>query len=155
MMLRVAPWVMEEEKLALHFSLVGFLKFASITVSHIVSWLGRSWGKSAVGVKKMEADIVLLQFQSTEEAEEVLLCAKDNPSSPFLAIDRCMEVLEAPSHPQWVRMLGVPMHAWREGVFRLLGDCLGQTLEVDHATCSKEVIFPGRVRCCLGKSSSS
>lgn len=30
-----------------------------------------------------------------------------------------------------VKIFGVPLHPWREGVFRLLGDCLEQTLEVD------------------------
>lgn len=43
------------------------------------------------------------------------------------------------------------MHAWREGVFRLLGDCLGQTLEVEQATCSKEEISFERVKVLLGK----
>lgn len=66
---------------------MGFLKYAAIAVNDVKSWLGRSWGKLAARVKKMEANIVLLQFQSTEDAEKVPLCAKDNPLSPFLAID--------------------------------------------------------------------
>lgn len=98
-MVRVAPWVMEEKKRDLSFSLVGFLKSAGIAVNDVKLWLGRSWGKLAVEVKKMEADTVLLQFHSTEDVEEVLLCSKNNPSSPFLAIDRWMEVIRAPPHP--------------------------------------------------------
>lgn len=47
--------------------------------------------------------------------------------------------------------LRVPLQAWREGVFWLLGDCLGQTSEVDPKTCSKEIISHGKVKISLGR----
>lgn len=55
-----------------------------------------------------------------------------------------------PSRPRRVRFYGVPLHTWRE-VFRLLGDCLGSTLEVDQLTSSKEVLTHGRVKVLVGK----
>lgn len=35
---------------------------------------------------------------------------------------------------------------WREGVFKLLGDCVGQTLEVDHRTTQQEDLLFDRVK---------
>ncbi|KAJ8617765.1 hypothetical protein MRB53_013951 [Persea americana] len=60
-----------------------------------------------------------------------------------------MEVIRSPL--QWVRFYGVPAQARREGVFRLLGDCLGRTVEVDSKTVSKEELTFGRVKILSGK----
>lgn len=98
----------------------------------------------------MDKDAVFMQFQNSKETEEVMPCAKDKSSSSFFVVERLMEVLGPPPRPQWVKMSGVPMHAWGEGVF-LLGDYLGQTMEVDCRTISKEVISHGRVRVMLKK----
>ena len=49
----------------------------------------------------------------------------------------------------WLRFKGVPLYVWREGVFKLLGDCVGQTLEVDHRTIQQEDLFYGRVEVLL------
>lgn len=43
------------------------------------------------------------------------------------------------------------MHAWREEVFRLLGDCVGVSMEVDQWTISKEILTHGRVKVMLNK----
>lgn len=42
------------------------------------------------------------------------------------------------------------MHAWREEVFRLLGDCVGASKEVDQRTISKEIVTHGKERVLLG-----
>lgn len=76
-------------------------------------------------INKFDEDAVPLQLQSIKEVEEVLACAENKSESPFLTIERWMEEIGAPPRPQCVRMSGVPLHAWREGVFRLLGDYLG------------------------------
>lgn len=55
---------------------------------------------------------------------------------------------EAPGEV-WLRFKGVPLYVWREGVFKLLGDCVGQTLEVDHRTIQQEDLFYGRVKVLL------
>lgn len=39
-----------------------------------------------------------------------------------------------------------PLRVWREGVFKLLGDCVGQTLEVDHRTTQQEDLLFDRVK---------
>lgn len=73
---RVAPWV-EEEKRALRFSLVGFLKHRSEGIRAVESWLAYCWGKMPLRLKMLDDEAVLLQLLSEKEVEEVLLCAED------------------------------------------------------------------------------
>lgn len=78
---------------------------------------GELLGKMLVFGKKMATDVVLMQFVSNIEVNEAPECMRNQPSSPFLAIDKWMEVLGSPNKPRWLKISGVPMHAWREGVF--------------------------------------
>lgn len=43
-----------------------------------------------------------------------------------------MECPGYPPRPCWLKINGVPLHAWPEDVFNLLGGCLGRTVEVDE-----------------------
>lgn len=132
--------MVEERKRSLKVYLVGFLKPAYSGTREVESWLDRFWGKTVVGVKSMEVDTRLIELASDKEVAKVPACAKDFSSSPFLVLEIWMEVIGSPTHPQWVKFSGVPLQTKRVGIFRLLGDCLGQTLEIDRRTCSKEVI---------------
>lgn len=72
-----------------------------------------------------------MSFVSEEETEHSRVCAASNiTNSPFLAVEKWMEVLGRSPRPCWVRLRGVPLHLWRESIFRKLGDCLGCTLEI-------------------------
>lgn len=148
---RVASWVVEEEERLLNFSLVGFLKQGSGGVNVADLWLNRVWGKKPIRTKMMDRDTIIIQLSSAREVEEVLDCANILVHSPFVAIDRWMEVIGSPPSFRWVRLYGVPLQVWREGVFRLLGGCLGQTVEVDDNTMSKEVLSHRRVKIMAGK----
>lgn len=57
-----------------------------------------------------------------------------------------MEVFGRPPQAVWVRFTGVPIHVWREGVFELLNDCLGKSVEADPKTSKLEEIMFGRVK---------
>ena len=72
--------------------------------------------------------------------------------SPFSLLERWMEVLYTPPRPLWVTVQGLPLQAWHEGTFRLIGDCLGQTMEVDERTKKKEKLKAGRIEILLDKS---
>lgn len=147
----VPPWVVEEEEKVLHLCLVGFLKSSLGGIREVESWLTNTWGRKPIDIKLLETDTVLLQVSSNEEVEEVICCAKDSPSSPFIVIDRWMEVIGSPPPPRWIKFCGVPLHAWREGIFQHLGDVLGRTLEVDPHTTAKEVLTHGSIKVLLGK----
>lgn len=60
-----------------------------------------------------------------------------------------MEVLGPPLYPIWVTMKGVLLHAWHEDIFRMIGNCIGRTLEVDQRTISQEVLEEGRIKVVL------
>ncbi|XXG82326.1 hypothetical protein AAC387_Pa10g0301 [Persea americana] len=53
--------------------------------------------------------------------------------------------------PKWIHFHGVPLHAWNKGVFRLLGDFIGSTIEVDHCTSEKEISAYGRVKVLINR----
>lgn len=91
---------------------MGFLKSKSAGIRDVESLLDKVWGEVAVGIKMMVGDTALMQLQSIKEVGEVLACAYNISESPFKAINRWMEVIGSPSCPQWVRMSGVPPHAW-------------------------------------------
>lgn len=76
---------------------MGFLKAESSETKEVESWLGRFWGKMAVGVKSMDLNSMLIQLTSDAEVAEVLACATDSPSSPFTVLEKWMEVIGTPS----------------------------------------------------------
>lgn len=129
---------------------MGFLKPGTGWETRVEAWLQDVWCKMTVKTKLIDTDIVIMQFLS-DKVNEVLRCTK-TMSSSFVAVDRWMEVIRSAPRPCWVRFHGVPLHAWREEVFRLLGNCLGATLEVDILTISKEVLTHGRVKVLTGKA---
>ena len=121
---RVAPWVVKEQKKSLYKSLVGFLKSESVGLEQIEQWLLTSCGQMPLNIQKLDKQVIWLQFSSSGEVEEVLFeIASRGCSSPFSLIKRWMEVLGSPPIPTWVKVKGMPLQAWHEGVFRLIGDC--------------------------------
>lgn len=100
-------------------------------------------------IKMLEDQVVWMQFLTKEDVEEVLHSAVTRGvPSPFAVLERWMEALK----PVWVRLKDVPLQVWHEYVFRLQGDCLGSTVEVDTATVTKEYSREGRVKVLLNKS---
>lgn len=57
-----------------------------------------------------------------------------------------MEVLGSPPISPWVEIEGLPLQAWHEGIFKLLGDCIGRTVDVDERTQKKEFLMEGRIK---------
>lgn len=57
-----------------------------------------------------------------------------------------MEVLGRPTGEVWLCFIDIPLHVWRKDVFRILGDGVGRTLEVDHRKAQQENLLFGRVK---------
>lgn len=125
--------------------------FGGILETLLWCWLVQKQGKKPTKVQLIERDTVIVWLLLEEEVEEVLWCADDQRSYPFVSLDRRMEVIGSPPCPRWIKFFGVPLQVWKEGISRLLGDCLGCTLEVDRVTILKEVLTHGRVKVKLGK----
>lgn len=97
---RVAPWVIKEQKKSLYSSLVGFLKSKSDGLKQVESWLESCWGKMPHNMQMLDDQVVWMQVSSPGEVEEILLLAAtgDFPS-PFSVLQRWMEVLGSPPNP--------------------------------------------------------
>eukprot|EP00268_Persea_americana_P021829 TRINITY_DN21728_c0_g2_i1.p2 TRINITY_DN21728_c0_g2~~TRINITY_DN21728_c0_g2_i1.p2 ORF type:complete len:181 (+),score=37.96 TRINITY_DN21728_c0_g2_i1:735-1277(+) len=55
-------------------------------------------------------------------------------------LDRWTEVLGPILHHTWMRVEGIPHHAWDERVFQRLGECLGTVLKIDEEAKSRQGI---------------
>ncbi|KAJ8616575.1 hypothetical protein MRB53_035947 [Persea americana] len=140
---RVAPWASREGKKDLQRALVGFLTSNRNGLQRVDNWLAKTCGLLPVQLALMDDWAIWMLFVSEDEANAALSSAMNNlGSSPFQAIERCMEVVGRPPRPCWVRM--------KESVFRKLGDCLDRTLEVDKKTIDNESLVFGRVKVMLG-----
>ena len=95
----VAPWVIFEGRKSLSSNLVGLLESLEKGLSQIFPWLEAWWGKLPYKIKMLDSSMVWMRFASSEEAIEVLARANDGKDSPFLAIERWMEVLSRPPTP--------------------------------------------------------
>ena len=74
-----------------------------------------------------------MQFLTEKEVEEVLESAtRIGDPSPFNVLERWMECLGHHPCPCWIKIKGLPLHAWHEDVFKLLGGCLGSAVEIDE-----------------------
>ena len=91
----VAPWVVEEEKKTLALCLVGFMKSPSGGIREVEVWLANTWGGHPISIKTLDTDVLLLQLSSDVELEGILSGAREF-RSPFIAIERWMEVIGAP-----------------------------------------------------------
>lgn len=59
---------------------------------------------------------------------------------------RRMEVIGSRPTTKWIRFHGIPLQAWNEGVFHLLDDFIGSTIEVDRRISEKMIVAYGRVK---------
>lgn len=97
--------------------------------------------------------VVWFQFSSVKEVELVLQKVTTSADPfPFVSFDRWMQFTCDPQRQLWVKILGVPMWAWNEEVFKLLGNCNGNSLEVDRRTTNKETFVAGCRKVMLNRS---
>lgn len=143
----VASWVVEEGKKDMHCSLIGFLKSSKDGLRRKDQWLNQECGILPVQLNLLDEWTVWMVFTSEEEVKVTHSRTAANPcQSPSSAIEKWMEVLGHPPRPCWVRIRGVPLHIWRESVFKKLEDCLGRTIEVDKSIISQANMQFGRVK---------
>lgn len=78
---------------------------ASLPFLNLLQWdvhcLSYGWnmlGRMLVMVKLMDKYSFWMQFLVGKEVDEVLSCGKDLTSSPFVVVEKWMEVIGCPSH---------------------------------------------------------
>lgn len=103
-------------------------------------------------VQLMEG-MVWFQFSSVKEVELVLQKVTTSADPfPFVTFDRWMQFTGYPQRQLWAKILGVPMGAWNEELFKLVGNCNGKSLEVDRRTANKETFVVGCGKVMLNRS---
>lgn len=96
-------------------------------------------------IQMSDDQVVWLQFLMEKEVEEALeIAVSKGTASPSAVLERWMEFLGSPPCLVWVRFKGVPLQAWHKDIFKLLGDCVGQIVEVDKKTAQKKILREGR-----------
>lgn len=84
--IRVAPWVIKEQKKSLYSGLVGFLKSKSDGLKHVESWLEMCWGKMPHNMQMLDNQVVWMQVSSPGEVEEILF---SQPLETLHPISQC------------------------------------------------------------------
>lgn len=69
---------------------------------------------------------------SDAEYQWILFAPSNFCDSPLRQLDRWTELLGLALRLCWVRMEGIPLHAWSENIFQRLGECVGQVVEIDE-----------------------
>lgn len=151
----VASWLIVEKKNTLFCRLVGHLRSSRVGILLVERWMGKVWSRKPLQVRQLDDLTVWFQFAFEKVAREALRQVEDIlEDSPFQIVERCMESMGSPTWPILVRMRGVPLHAWNEEVFRLLGSCMGLTVRVDNRTVQKEDLLVGKVQVFLDRFGS-
>lgn len=83
--MRVAPWVIAEEKKKLFCSIVGFLKGSGESFTKLEDWLDEIWGRRPVCIRRLKERTMLIQLSSAEEADQALQIVRGRIfGSPFI-----------------------------------------------------------------------
>ena len=104
------------------------------------SW-GRSVWNTKGGVKfsRLGGPLLLIEFETKEEAERVLLRGHRWFKESFLSLERWDPKVGCSINGErdksvWVRVMGMPLHFWSQEILRKIGDCCGGFLAVDEDT---------------------
>lgn len=79
----------------------------------------------------------MVLLSSPSDSQRMLLLPAVFGEGPLRRIDRWTEVLGPMVQLIWVRLEGVPLHAWAPEVFQLLGNCLGSVAKMDEAAITR------------------
>lgn len=91
----------------------------------------------AVSIKRLNSLMFWIRPTLDIEFQRLLQSRKNFNDAPFRLMDRWAEVLGLNLRPSWIRMIGIPLHAWIEKVLQCLGDCIVQVMQLDDNAISE------------------
>eukprot|EP00268_Persea_americana_P060228 TRINITY_DN7477_c1_g1_i5.p1 TRINITY_DN7477_c1_g1~~TRINITY_DN7477_c1_g1_i5.p1 ORF type:complete len:335 (-),score=59.40 TRINITY_DN7477_c1_g1_i5:653-1657(-) len=110
-----------------------------VSVSNIQDWFFSKVGIQVV-VKRLSCYLLWIKPISQEGFSKLSKMESLVNDCLVRQLDQWTEVLGPALHPVWVRLRGIPLHAWDEKVFHRLGECLGMVMEIDkEAVCQQRV----------------
>ncbi|RVW64454.1 hypothetical protein CK203_061721 [Vitis vinifera] len=102
---------------------------------------GRSVWNTKGGVKfsRLGGPLLLIEFETKEEADKVLLRGHRWFKESFLNLERWDPKVGCSQNGErdksvWVRVVGMPLHFWSQEILRKIGDCCEGFLAVDEDT---------------------
>ncbi|RVW15898.1 hypothetical protein CK203_073126 [Vitis vinifera] len=104
-----------------------------------------SWGRSVWNTKgvvkfsRLGDSLLLIEFETKEEAEKVLLRGHRWFKESFLNLERWDPKVGCSHNGErdksiWVRVVGMPLHFWSQEILRKIGDACGGFIAVDEDT---------------------
>ena len=96
-------------------------------------------------VKRLSSMLFSIRPLSLEGHSRMLQLGSAPFDPLFQRTNRWSEVLGPNLKPIWVRLVGIPLHAWDAMVFHRSGDCLGVVLETDEEANRKQRVDRVRV----------
>ena len=117
-------------------SFVATLCHLNVTDRDILNWLSQEIGIQAE-VERLNLYLFWIKPISHHDFSRMVETDFSLKGTFIRSLDRWMEVLGPVLRPTWVRLEGIPLHAWDERVFHSLGECLGVLMEIDDEATKK------------------
>lgn len=133
---KVADSFSSSSKKDLKDSFVVTLADFSLLEVEVEHWLFSAF-QVAVSAKRLSATLMWVTPLSMSDSQRLHFLPSVFVNGPLRWIDRSTEVLGPMVEPIWVRLEGIPLHAWAPEVFQLLGNCLGSVVQTDEAAISR------------------
>ena len=110
-----------------------------------------SWGlKGKLGLAKLERGKALLEFEDISEAHRVVFSGSRLMGGAHLRLDRWnpktgCRVEEEMEQVAWVKIFGLPISLWSQGILKKIGEECGGFLDMDERTRSMREIQWARI----------
>ena len=109
----------------------------NVTKGDIQIWLFSAKGIQAE-VKRLNSLCFWVRSLKQEDFSQTVQMGTSLNEGPLGRLDRWTEVIGLELKTCWVRLVGIPLHAWDGLVFKCLGDCLGVVMEIEEKAVKKK-----------------
>ena len=115
------------------------------------AWFRDVWRlNEVVTVSVLNADLLMVEFDSPEKAKWVLESGRRSFSGDVLQMERwrpeagCVRSKESVQEV-WIRVVGLPLHLWKPEILRQIGDACGGFVTLDNNTEDKKEVKWARI----------
>jgi hypothetical protein len=125
-------------------SFVGFLR-PEVQVKVIRTTLLME-GLQNISVIPMGGSMVLLQSTRAGELERIIKAKEEWIGVYFFNVKPWSPNLVNQKRQVWVKVFGIPLHAWGDTLFRVLGERFGEFVDYDEATAARSRMDVARLK---------
>ena len=125
-------------------------------VTEVEKWARRAWRlKGNLMVVHLNSDLLFFEFVDSEDAKWVFEVGRRSFRGSSLQLEwwnpevGCLKRNEMVKEA-WIRVVGLPLHLWKNEFFKKIGDSCGGFLALDKETASKTTLLWARILVKLG-----